>query len=75
MAEQPSTAKTSIDLLQAAGLYPNPNGSFNRIEAFPKLLPKPENTTGDDSKSTQIALSKDIPLNPTTNTSIRIFKP
>ncbi|CAK9145807.1 unnamed protein product [Ilex paraguariensis] len=58
----------------AVGLYPNPDGSFNRIEAFPRLPPTPENTIGDHSKSTQIALSKDIPLNPTTNSSIRIFK-
>ncbi|CAK9136293.1 unnamed protein product [Ilex paraguariensis] len=75
MAEQPSTAETSVDSVPPVELYPNPDGSFTRIEPFPKLPATPEDTTGDDSKSTQIALSKDIPLNPTTNTSIRIFKP
>ncbi|CAK9181739.1 unnamed protein product [Ilex paraguariensis] len=74
MAEPLSPGKSST-VSGPDFLFPNHDGSFTRIEAFPKLPPTPENTTTNDSNSTQHALSKDIPLNPTTNTFIRIFRP
>ncbi|KAJ4848481.1 hypothetical protein Tsubulata_903353 [Turnera subulata] len=61
-------------------ITPNPDGSLTRDTTIYASLPAadtPKPSTTDSSSSTppQLALSKDVPLNPTNNTFIRIFRP
>uniref|UniRef100_A0A5B7BFL5 Putative Gibberellin receptor GID1 n=1 Tax=Davidia involucrata TaxID=16924 RepID=A0A5B7BFL5_DAVIN len=48
-------------------IVPNPDGSLNRLTPMPSIP-----ATDNDSNS---ALSKDVPLNTTTNTFLRLFRP
>ncbi|KAK6918468.1 Alpha/beta hydrolase fold-3 [Dillenia turbinata] len=58
----------SIDPYKALNIVLNPDGSLTRLNKLPQL---PATIDGGDS----ISDSKDVPLNPTHNTYIRIFKP
>ncbi|KAJ0112636.1 hypothetical protein Patl1_00311 [Pistacia atlantica] len=74
MADQssPATATTSIDPYKLLKIVPNPDGSLTRLLPIPTAPPNPETT---DSNSPQLALSKDIPLNPANKTFLRLYKP
>ncbi|KAJ7951029.1 Alpha/beta hydrolase-3 [Quillaja saponaria] len=72
MADQSSTETSSIDPYKFLNLTPNPDGSLTRVYKVPNVPPTPT-PTGSDSP--HLALSKDLPLNPTTNTSLRLFLP
>ncbi|XP_059439088.1 probable carboxylesterase 8 [Corylus avellana] len=65
MADQTS----SIDPYKFLKISPNPDGSLTRLAPFPTA------STNTESNSAQFALSKDVPLNPTTNTFLRLFLP
>ncbi|KAL2536457.1 putative carboxylesterase 8 [Forsythia ovata] len=68
--------KTPSHTLQEAydvlGIKPNPDGSLTREIRIPMVNATPN---VEPTSTTQIALSKDIPLNPFTKTFIRLYKP
>ncbi|KAF8379365.1 hypothetical protein HHK36_028799 [Tetracentron sinense] len=51
----------------------NSDGSLTRLGPIPNIPPTDE--TNNDSDSPQLVVSKDIPLNATTKTWLRIFRP
>ncbi|KAK0583321.1 hypothetical protein LWI29_035674 [Acer saccharum] len=63
----------SIDPYKLLQISLNPDGSLTRHLQVP-TLPATEEPT-DDSAATQLAFSKDITLNPTNKTSMRLFRP
>ncbi|KAK1364465.1 Alpha/beta hydrolase-3 [Heracleum sosnowskyi] len=55
----------------------NPDGSLTRDEEFPRVPPTPElaSESANSQSQKQQALSKDIPLNTTNQTFLRLFRP
>ncbi|XP_050386102.1 probable carboxylesterase 8 [Argentina anserina] len=71
MADQPS----SPDPYKLLKLVPNPDGSFTRLTS-PPTAPTTESLPADPHlNSSQLVLSKDIPLDPNSQTFLRLFKP
>ncbi|CAL0324539.1 unnamed protein product [Lupinus luteus] len=74
MADEPPPFQSSklSDLLK---IHLNQNGTLTRFyDVVPTLPPSPTPPTNPNSNPIH-ALSKDIPLNPTTTTSLRLFLP
>ncbi|XP_047318205.1 probable carboxylesterase 8 [Impatiens glandulifera] len=67
MADKQSSEETSLNPHKFLKIIQNPDGSLTRSNHIPSINPSQEET--------QITLTKDIPLNPTTKTFIRIFLP
>ncbi|KAL8235761.1 hypothetical protein R6Q59_016844 [Mikania micrantha] len=62
--------KTDMDPYEILKITQNPDGSLTRPVVFPSVPATPEVTT-----DSQLALSKDIQLNSTNNTFLRLFRP
>ncbi|XP_027115023.1 probable carboxylesterase 8 [Coffea arabica] len=78
MSEQQATTPelSREDAYKFLNLLPNPDGSFTRLNQLPTLPPTPEIPPNhQDLAAPPLSLSKDIPLNPKTNTFIRLFRP
>ncbi|XP_060218701.1 probable carboxylesterase 8 [Lycium barbarum] len=74
MAEQKNIAETTMeDAYEFLNITQNPDGSLTRSTPIPNVPSTPENNP--NSPQQLISLSKDIPLNPTTNTFIRLYRP
>ncbi|KAL4562773.1 hypothetical protein LXL04_026803 [Taraxacum kok-saghyz] len=63
-------SSNASDPYKHLNITPNPDGTLTRHVSFPTLSAEPKLTTDN-----QITLSKDIPLNPTTATFLRIYRP
>ncbi|XP_022859581.1 probable carboxylesterase 8 [Olea europaea var. sylvestris] len=70
--EQKTPTHTLQEAYDALGIKPNPDGSLTREIRIPMVNATPNI---EPTSTTQIALSKDIPLNPFTKTFIRLYKP
>ncbi|XP_024191720.1 probable carboxylesterase 8 [Rosa chinensis] len=71
MADQQS----SIEPYKFLKIVPNPDGSLTRLAPLP-IAPTTESIPAySDPNSSQLVLSKDIPLDPKSQTSLRLFKP
>ncbi|KAL5859853.1 hypothetical protein ACOSQ4_001149 [Xanthoceras sorbifolium] len=70
MEDKSSSETTSIDPYKFLSISQNPDGSLTRHLEVPSLP-----ATEDTSDSALLALSRDIPLNPTNKTSLRLFRP
>lgn len=74
MAEQKNIVEpTREDAYKFLGIIQNPDGSLTRNPPVPNVPSHPE--IDPNSSNQLISLSKDIPLNPTTNTFIRLYRP
>lgn len=73
MSEHQKTASMEEDdAYKKLKIVPNPDGSITRLDSFPTL---PANPEIDVDSTTQVVVSKDIPLNATNGTFIRLFRP
>ncbi|XP_022899202.1 probable carboxylesterase 8 [Olea europaea var. sylvestris] len=70
--EQETPKHTLQEAYNVLGIKPNPDGSLTREIRIPMVNATPDI---EPTSTTQIALSKDIPLNPSTKTFIRLYKP
>lgn len=71
-----ATAASSMeDAYSFLKIIQNPDGSLTRLNPVPKVPPTPQIPSSDSSSGPVVSLSKDIPLNPVNNTSIRLFRP
>lgn len=80
VSQSSSTTKSSIDPYKFLRIVQNPDGSLTRLPPLTQMrnLPPKETSTTTINPSLdapQLALSKDIPLNPSNNTFLRLFKP
>ncbi|OIW03125.1 hypothetical protein TanjilG_07277 [Lupinus angustifolius] len=72
MAEEPPPMEPSkMDPYEFLKIKLNPDGTLTRNYVIPSVPPSPTPSTTSPTH----ALSKDIPLNPKTNTSLRLFLP
>ncbi|XP_051143872.1 probable carboxylesterase 8 [Andrographis paniculata] len=67
----PGASPEDAAAYKSLSLVANPDGSITRINQPPTLPANPD----PESDPTAVALSKDVPLNPARNTSIRLFRP
>ena len=72
MEDQASTAASSIDPSKFLKIVQNPEGLLTRQPQFPSVSATEEST---DPNTSQVALFKDIPLNPNNKTFIRLYRP
>ncbi|XVE73974.1 hypothetical protein DITRI_Ditri11bG0161500 [Diplodiscus trichospermus] len=73
MEDQASVASSaSIDPYKFLKIVQNPDGSLTRQTIFPSVSATEESADPDTS---QLALFKDIPLNPNNETFIRLYRP
>ncbi|KAL0379769.1 UNVERIFIED_CONTAM: putative carboxylesterase 8 [Sesamum angustifolium] len=72
MSEQQHINPSMEDAYKFLNIVPNPDGSLTRSTHFPTRPASPEI---DPADSELLTLSKDLPLNPTNNTFIRLFRP
>lgn len=63
-------ADSNLDPYEFLKITQNPDGSLTRLAPIPSSPATPQLTT-----DSQLALSKDIPLNPTNTTFLRLFRP
>ncbi|KAF3442273.1 hypothetical protein FNV43_RR16189 [Rhamnella rubrinervis] len=71
-----SSSSSSPSPYKLLNVVPNPDGSLTRHSVFPTVPATDSNTTGaDELDPPPLVHSKDIPLNPTTKTFLRLFKP
>ncbi|GLU00514.1 hypothetical protein SLE2022_178780 [Rubroshorea leprosula] len=63
-----------MDPFKFLKITPNPDGSITRLSPLP-TAPTTEDAAADSDPSAQLALSKDILLNPNHKTFLRIFRP
>ncbi|PHT39867.1 putative carboxylesterase 8 [Capsicum baccatum] len=75
MAEQNNNTSelTMEDAYKYLKVTKNPDGSLTRNPQVPNVPSNPE--IDPNSPNKLVSLSKDIPLNPTTNTFIRLYRP
>lgn len=74
MAEQKNIAEPTMeDAYKFLSVIKNPDGSLTRKSPIPNVPSTPE--IDPNSSNQLISLSKDIPLNSTTNTFIRLYRP
>ncbi|XP_059651510.1 probable carboxylesterase 8 [Cornus florida] len=71
MADQQNSTATpsNFDPYKFLKIVPNPDGSLTRVAPIPTSPATPEITSPNDS------LSKDLPINTTTGTFLRLFRP
>ncbi|KAM5554984.1 putative carboxylesterase 8 [Rosa sericea] len=67
--------QSSIDPYKFLKIVPNPDGSLTRLAPLPIAPPTESIPADSDPNSSQLVLSKDIPLDPKSKTSLRLFKP
>ncbi|XP_022759524.1 probable carboxylesterase 8 [Durio zibethinus] len=72
MEDQSSTSASSVDPYKLLKIVQNPDGSLTRQAHFPSVSATEEST---DPGTSQLALFKDIPLNPNNKTFFRVYRP
>ncbi|XP_028769108.1 probable carboxylesterase 8 [Neltuma alba] len=68
----PHDATSSLDPYQFLSIKPNPDGSITRLRPIPSVPPSP---TPAPAPAHSLSLSKDLPLNSSFDTSLRLFLP
>ncbi|XVF73347.1 hypothetical protein PTKIN_Ptkin12aG0194200 [Pterospermum kingtungense] len=75
MEDQAYTPSSSMDPYKFLNIVQNPDGSLTRQTPFPSVSATEDHQSSTDPNPSQLALFKDVPLNPNNKTFIRIYKP